>query len=139
MVVLDADRLTPERAAELARIMGQLTGAPVPAAHIEAAARHHHLFVALDRQGRAMGMACLVVMHLPQGIRLLVESMVVDECYRGSGIGRALLDAVVIKAEGYGTGEVRLTCRAGRVAALALYQAAGFTLAGTDVYQRSLI
>lgn len=138
MVLLNAEGLSSETADALASLMGQLSGTALPVAPILAAARHHHLFAALDGEGRAVGIACLVVMHLPQGVRLLVESMVVDEHHRRAGIGRALLAAVIDMAGEYGAGELRLTCRPGHPAALALYAAAGFTLAGTDVYRRPL-
>ncbi|MEJ6789534.1 GNAT family N-acetyltransferase [Brevundimonas sp. BR2-1] len=83
-----------------------------------------------------VGMVCLVWMPLPQGLRLLVESFVVDVDHRGTGIASTLMDAVARRAEAEGVSHISLTCNPKREAAQAFYRTAGFTAAATAVLRK---
>lgn len=83
-----------------------------------------------------VGMVCLVWMPLPQGLRLLVESFVVDVDHRGKGIASRLMDTVAQRAQAEGVSHISLTCNPQREAAQAFYRAAGFVAAATTVLRK---
>lgn len=73
------------------------------------------------------------------GIDCLVEDVFVREAARGSGLGRAMMAAAVERARARGARRMELDVNEGNSAALALYQAFGFS-ASNDRYdhQRDL-
>lgn len=92
------------------------------------------LFIAID-DGTIIGMSTLVTFRIPTGLRAWIEDVVVDEAGRGKGVGLALTEAMVARAEEMGCRTVDLTSRPGRAAANALYLKAGFVVRDTNVYR----
>lgn len=92
------------------------------------------LFIAID-DGTIIGMSTLVTFRIPTGLRAWIEDVVVDEAGRGKGVGLALTEAMVARAEEMGCRTVDLTSRPARAAAHALYLKAGFAVRDTDVYR----
>lgn len=75
------------------------------------------------------------------GLDCLVEDVFVDEQARGSGVGRAMLEAAVAHARGRGARRMELDVNEGNPAAVALYESLGFSATdnhyGTrDLYMR---
>ncbi len=62
----------------------------------------------------------------------------VDEEYRGRGIGRKMTEQLLVKAREENVLEVGLTSRPARQAANALYQSMGFRRVETNVYEMRL-
>ena len=92
------------------------------------------LFIAID-DGTIIGMSTLVTFRIPTGLRAWIEDVVVDQAGRGKGVGLALTEAMVARAEEMGCRTVDLTSRPGRAAANALYLKAGFVVRDTNVYR----
>ena len=92
------------------------------------------LFIAID-DGTIIGMSTLVTFRIPTGLRAWIEDVVVDEAGRGKGVGLALTEAMVARAEEMGCRTVDLTSRPARAAANALYLKAGFVVRDTNVYR----
>ena len=86
-----------------------------------------------------IGMATLVLYHVPTGIRGYIEDMVVDEKARGRRIGEALTQACLDQAKKVGAPQVMLTSNPGREAANQLYMRMGFELRKTNVYRYSFL
>jgi ribosomal protein S18 acetylase RimI-like enzyme len=63
-----------------------------------------------------------------------VEDVVVDEGYRGQGVGEALVRELLELARRLGLKGVSLTCNPGRVPANRLYQKMGFKKWDTNTY-----
>lgn len=85
-------------------------------------------WVVEDETGRAAGM---VLGRMPDGEAIVqVFGMWVDASARGSGLGRALLDAVVEWGRSGGALVAELWVTEGNAAALGLYEAAGFRTTG---------
>jgi len=80
---------------------------------------------------------CLVPMRLPQGVRLWIESVILDPDHRGGGYGRALMEAALVKARSYGDVPVSLTSNPTRSVAHRLFERLGFVRAETSVFRRS--
>lgn len=85
-----------------------------------------------------VGAGCVVHMHLLQGYRHLIESVVVLPQYRGYGLGRKIVDQLIDEARKFGDGNINLTCRPGRKHAIILYREMGFEKIDTDVYRLHL-
>lgn len=96
------------------------------------------LFLATDDDGTVLGTATLVTFRIPTGRRAWIEDVVVDDAARGLGVGGALTQAMVDRAEELGCSTVDLTSRPSREAANRLYQREGFELRDTNVYRRTL-
>ncbi len=94
------------------------------------------LFVARrSDDGVILGMLTLVVFGIPTGMRAWIEDVVVDEEYRGLGIGKRLTLHAIERAKELGAVSVDLTSRPSRVGANAMYQSLGFALRETNVYR----
>ena len=97
-----------------------------------------HFFIARDKasaSNEVIGLATLIIYLVPTGMRGYIEDVVVDEKWRGHGIGEALTQACLGFAQQAGCPQVMLTCNPGRTAANRLYQRMGFELRKTNVYR----
>jgi GNAT superfamily N-acetyltransferase len=129
--------VTAEIASDISRLMTALASADrtLTEDELHAVVATNHLFVGLDR-GRVVGLVCLVPMRLPQGVRLWIESVIVDPAYRNAGLGRALMEAALAKAASYGDVPVSLTSNPSRGVAHRLFERLGFARAETSVFRR---
>jgi GNAT superfamily N-acetyltransferase len=88
-----------------------------------------------DQNGRPVG--CLSIHAVPYfehtGRWARIESMVVDEALRGTGVGKALLQAAEALAERWGCLAVEVTSSRRRTGAHGFYQHSGYT----DICDRS--
>lgn len=85
--------------------------------------------------GVIAGSLSLVVFRIPDGVRAWVESVVVDERFRGHGIGEKLSLRAIEQAQLLGAKSIDLTSRPSREAANRLYQKIGFEKRETNVYR----
>lgn len=95
------------------------------------------LWVAQDGE-RVIGMATLAVVMMPEGLRAQMEDIVVDEKYRGQGLGEQLSKKLIERTRERKIGVATLSSRADRVAANKLYQKLGFEPRQTNVYRLEL-
>ena len=91
-----------------------------------------------DDDGVVVGTLTLVVFRIPTGLRAWIEDVVVDQEGSRGGVGTALTNAALAKAEELGCKTVELTSRPSRVAANHLYRKLGFELRETNVYRFTL-
>lgn len=84
------------------------------------------------------GMLTLGLYASPTGTKAWIEDVVVDEEYRGSGLGRELVEHAIEYCKAEGVGTVYLTSNPKRVAANALYQSLGFERKETNMYKMNL-
>ncbi len=63
-----------------------------------------------------------------------IDDVVVGEEYRGQGVGRIIMDAIITTAKNKGATKLRLTSAARRVEANGLYRSLGFKLRETNSY-----
>lgn len=81
------------------------------------------LLLARDRAGLAIG--CVGLRPLAEGV-CEMKRLYVDPAARGSGLGRALIEAVLAEAAQLGYREIRLDTLPTMSAAIAMYRRAGF-------------
>jgi len=97
-----------------------------------------HFFIAETEDKEIAGMLSAVVYTIPTGTKFWIEDVVVDESYRGKGIGKDLMKSAIDFAISKGARSVDLTSRPDRVAANKLYRELGFDLRETNVYRYSV-
>ena len=96
-----------------------------------------HLYI-YYKEGKAAGMLTLASYLAPTGRKWWIEDVVVDERYRGCGIGQALVENAALEVHNHGGGSLLLTSRPSREAANRLYQRAGFEKRETNVYKKTV-
>jgi ribosomal protein S18 acetylase RimI-like enzyme len=123
------------------RLLPQLDPAyPLPGReHFESVLRNrnNHFFIAELENKEIAGILTLVVYSIPTGTKYWIEDVVVDESFRGRGIGKGLVVHAVNVARSMGAKSVDLTSRPFRIAANKLYRDLGFELRETNVYRYS--
>ena len=94
-----------------------------------------HFFIAETEDKEIAGMLSAVVYNIPTGTKFWIEDVVVDEAFRGKGIGKELMLEAIMFAKSAGARSVDLTSRPDRIAANKLYRELGFLLRETNVYR----
>ena len=93
------------------------------------------LFV-MRHEGIIIGMLTLCIYHCPTARKVWVEDVVVDNAYRGQGLGKKLMAYAIDYVEkNLAPCSLMLTSRPTRVAANALYRKIGFEPRETNVYK----
>ncbi|MEV0945877.1 ribosomal protein S18-alanine N-acetyltransferase [Rhodococcus sp. NPDC049939] len=134
MEVADADRC-----AELESLLFAGDGPwSADAFRAELAAPHAYYTVARENTGKLIGYAGIALLGNSLNPEAEIHTIGTDPACRRRGVGRALLDELLRKADKRG-GPVYLEVRTDNDAAIALYQRAGFEIVGTRVkyYQPS--
>lgn len=97
----------------------------------------NRLFVARkDRE--IIGMLTLIVFRSAFAKKGLLEDIVVDERYRGKGVGTKLILAAIDKARNEGVTHLDFTSNPERIAANKLYEHLGFEKRDTNSYRIKL-
>jgi len=81
------------------------------------------------------GMASVGIYRSPSGVKAWIEDVVVDEAYRGKGLGRLLIQYVINFAKSKGADLLMLTSSPKRITANNLYQSIGFKRKETNLYR----
>lgn len=112
------------------------TGHPITESDLAAliASGNSHLFVAIDEQGSYAGMITVGIYRSPTGKKAWIEDVVVDEAYRGRGVGKQLTQHAIAFARLQQVKLLSLTSNPARIAANQLYPNVGFLRKETNVY-----
>jgi ribosomal protein S18 acetylase RimI-like enzyme len=81
------------------------------------------------------GMGTIAYAEMLDGRTAHIDDVVVDEAYRGQGLGALLMQQLIERARKRQVIFIELTSRPSRVAANKLYQKIGFALRETNVYR----
>lgn len=94
------------------------------------------LYVAEDIElNIIVGMVTLVVYRIPYVRKASMEDLVVDESYRGRGVGTKLIKEVLTQAKNRGASYLDFTSRPRRTAGNNIYVKLGFKIRDTNVYR----
>lgn len=139
VVVEEATEVTDELVSAMRRLVPQLSrSSPVPGpAELGniVASDASVLLMARHDSGALVGTLTLVLFRIPSGLRAWIEDVIVDEAWRGQGVGEALSQEAVRRATAAGARTVDLTSRPSREAANRLYRRLGFQPRDTNVYR----
>ena len=86
------------------------------------------------RRGRIVGMGWMFIRQTILRKQGVIEDMIVDEKYRGKGIGREILQKLIRLAKSEGVEVLELTTNKRRLAANKLYRSVDFVLHPTNHY-----
>lgn len=87
---------------------------------------------------RIVGMGTLYIIPKIGKKNAYLEDIIVDEAYRGQGLGGKLTTLLIESARARGVGSITLTSRDIRVAAHKLYTKLGFKIVETNVFKLKL-
>ncbi len=95
-----------------------------------------HLFVAREsKKQRIVGMGTLAIYRIPYLKKAYFDDFVVDEEYRGHGIGSKLIEKILVFAKELGATYIELTANSKRLVANKLYKKIGFVKQDTNVFR----
>lgn len=97
--------------------------------------QNNYFFLAELENKEIAGMLTLVSYKTPTGTKYWIEDVVVDESYRGKGVGKGLMRFAIDFARSKGAKSIDLTSRPFRIEANKLYKDMGFILRETNVYR----
>lgn len=124
----------------ISRLLRQLSpyATAVSFLRLEEVAADCALLLARNSKKEIVGMATLTIVKKLTGTFGTVEDVVVDKDYRGNGIGRRLVDNLIVRAKNmYFLSYVELTSHPSRSMANSLCRSMGFEERETNVYRRS--
>ncbi|MBR5842876.1 MAG: GNAT family N-acetyltransferase [Bacteroidaceae bacterium] len=101
------------------------------------ASPHSPLFLLLDTD-IVIGMLTVGTYLSPTGSKAWIEDVVVDDAYRGQGLGRMLVEHAIAYCKEQGIDTLMLTSNPKRIAANALYQSLHFERKETNVYKMKM-
>ncbi|GGD43217.1 hypothetical protein GCM10011514_03950 [Emticicia aquatilis] len=99
------------------------------------ASENSHLFLAYDEAVNIMGMITVGMYYSPTGKKAWIEDVVVDDTYRGQGIGEKLVQHAIEFVKTKDVKLLMLTSHPSRIAANKLYPRVGFNKRETNVYK----
>lgn len=83
---------------------------------------------------RVAGIAMMAMYTVISGHKGMIEDVVVDQQYRGQGLGRGLMERLLDEAGRHSLGQVLLFSGHHRKTAIALYKSLGFKLKDSGLY-----
>jgi len=92
------------------------------------------LFVALVEHN-IVGTYTLVIFRIPTGATARIEDVVVEEKWRGKGVGKKMMKHAIELVKKEGIFKIELTSHHSRIEANKLYQSLGFEQIETNVYR----
>jgi ribosomal protein S18 acetylase RimI-like enzyme len=93
----------------------------------------------IEDRGRVIGFGSLVLNIVPcRGYLAKIEDVIVDEKYRGQGLGKKLMQELIKISRKKKIKIVNLTSHPKRVEARKLYKSLGFKLLETDMFKLEL-
>lgn len=131
-------RATPKSLKDINNLLPQLSKTPKPLSLklLDSIVRDKNIRLVVAKEGtQIVGMATLILMIAPNGKRAMVEDVVVDEKYRGKGIGEKISRKLIAIAKSKKVRRVELTTGQRRIAAHRLYEKVGFKKKDSDVYR----
>ena len=143
MTIGPLKKVTPQGVKDLVGLMVQLRGdgkkPKTSAQEIRVIVNNKNAtMIVVQDKGHIVGVGTLYVMQKVGKRQAHVEDVVVDETYRGQGLGKKVMYALIAAAKKQKVNSLNLTSRPERKAANALYQKLGFDLAKTNAYRMRL-
>ena len=92
----------------------------------------------IGKRSVIIGIAVVTLVYIPTGLVAVIEDVIVDENFRGLGIGRRLIQKLIDIASAMRAKHISLFTNPTRVAANALYDKMGFFRKETNYYRINL-
>ncbi|MFN3487734.1 MAG: GNAT family N-acetyltransferase [Emticicia sp.] len=139
MIIKEITTLTPATQTAVQHFIDLLVNIPytAPTETLTAlvASENSHLFLAFDEAENIVGMLTVGMYYSPTGKKAWIEDVVVDDIYRGQGIGEQLVQHAIEFVKTKQVNLLMLTSHPSRIAANKLYPRVGFNKRETNVYK----
>lgn len=96
------------------------------------------IFITCSDGEQLIGMASMALYKVISGYKGMVEDVVVDNAYRGKGIGRKLMEKLLAAGKEKDLDEILLFSGHHRTAAINLYKSLGFVKKDSGLYRMVL-
>ena len=96
------------------------------------------LFIAKNENEEITGTLTLLINRIPTGQKVWIEDVVIDNKFRGKGVGQKLTQFTIDYAIKRGIKEINLTSNPTRIAGNKLYKKLGFIERDTNVYRLNI-
>ncbi len=137
MIINEIRKTTPELQTQILYLLKQLTNKEIQFTFDDFNSivnSEHSILIGAFNDNILVGILTLAIIQIPTSKNGRIEDVVVDENYRGEGIGKRLsLEAIRIGKE-LGLSKLFLTSNPKRIEANRLYQKIGFKLGTTNSY-----
>jgi ribosomal protein S18 acetylase RimI-like enzyme len=136
MTIEQVTEASPELLEVVRRLLPQLSEARTPPTleQLQATVENQTMLVARDHGGEILGTLTFVLYRVASGLKGRLEDVIVDESARGRGVGEALVQEGMRRANEAGVLMLELTSMPYREAANRLYKRLGFVRRPTNVY-----
>lgn len=123
---------------EVKLLFGQLNASITQLNVQEVLAQPETVFVACWNNDTCVGMALMATYKVISGHKGMIEDVVVNEKFRGKGIGKKLIQFLLDEAKKLQLSEILLFSGHHRKAAISLYTSLGFVLKDSGLYRLPL-
>jgi ribosomal protein S18 acetylase RimI-like enzyme len=136
VIVERVTEATPELVETIRRLLPQLTEARTPPTleQLRDVVENQALLLARDDDGTILGTLTFVLYRVSSGLKGRIEDVIVDRSARGRGVGEALVQDGMRRANEAGVLMLELTSMPYRESANRLYRRLGFVRRPTNVY-----
>ena len=100
--------------------------------------KNETVFIGCWHENKIVGMALMATYKVISGHKGMIEDVVVNEHYRGKGIGKKLMLALLKEADTMNLDEILLFTGHHRKAAISLYTSLGFKMKDSGLYRLEL-
>jgi ribosomal protein S18 acetylase RimI-like enzyme len=142
MIIKEINTLTPAMQKVIHHFIDLLVSTPYAPSQETlmalVASENSHLFLAYDDSENIVGMLTVGIYCSPTGKKAWIEDVVVDDIYRGQGIGEKLMQHAIEFVKIKDVSLLMLTSHPSRIAANKLYPRVGFNIRETNVYKMIL-
>jgi len=139
MIIKQINTLTPAIQKVIQHFIDLLVTTPYKASNETltafVASENSHLFLAYDEAENIMGMITVGIYYSSTGKKAWIEDVVVDDTFRGQGIGEKLVQHAIEFVKTKDVNLLMLTSHPSRIAANKLYPRVGFSKRETNVYK----
>lgn len=97
--------------------------------------KNSHILLAIDQNNQIIGIATLALINIPTGKSGRIEDVVVNDKFRGQGIGTTLIIKLIAEAKRLHLKKIDLTSNPKRIEANKLYLKLNFFQYETNVYR----
>jgi ribosomal protein S18 acetylase RimI-like enzyme len=137
VIYKEINEFSPQIYSEITSLLSQLTSEAInfSSENFKTILKNDNTFLlgAFD-ENKLVGILTLIIYQIPTGKNGRIEDVVVDESYRGKGIGEQLSLMAINKGKELNLDKLFLTSNPSRIAANSLYQKIGFLLGKTNSY-----
>lgn len=125
---------------EIGQLFSQLTNRKTSSVSLDALLSSNTICIAVLDNDKIIGFGSLAPYYVPTvGEVGAIEDIIIDEKYRGQGLGQKLIEELIKIAKDKNLLKLKLTSNPTRTSARSLYKKLGFEMKDTDIFVKELL